>query len=179
MGSAHERLREQSALGQSRERVRQIDVPPTARALSTLPDVDYADAFLVEADTAGRWSPEQCARAVLDGAPRAVKANLRMGWVSIGLMPATTTSSRSILGWEIRESTPEFVVLGRSSSIGMPGELLFKREHDALLFCTFVQHNNRVARAVWNSIEAAHVRIVHDLLEQAVGRLAHSDGGTR
>src|SRR5262245_4163826 len=48
MGSAHQRLREQSALGQSRERVRQVDVPPTARALSTLPDVDYADAFLVE-----------------------------------------------------------------------------------------------------------------------------------
>jgi len=94
-------------------------------------------------------------------------------------MTAITASSRSILGWEIRESTPEFLVLGRSSSIGMPGELLFTRDHDALLFCTFVQHNNRVARAVWNSIEAAHVRTVHDLLEHAVGRLAHSDGATR
>jgi hypothetical protein len=144
-----------------------------------LPDVDYADAFRVEAGTAGRWSPEQCARAVLDGAPLAVKATLQLGWVSIGLMPAITASSRSILGREIRESTPEFVLLGRSSLIGMPGELLFTRDHDALLFCTFVQHDNRVARAVWNSIEAAHVRIVRDLLEQAVGRLAQSYGGTR
>ena len=82
MGSAHQRRREQSALGQSRERVCQIDVPPTARALSTLPDVDYADAFLAEAGTAGRWSPEQCARGVLDGAPPAVTANLQLGWVS-------------------------------------------------------------------------------------------------
>jgi hypothetical protein len=80
--------------------------------------------------------------------------------------------SRSILGWEIGVSAPEFVLLGRDSLIGMPGELLFKREHDAFLFCTFVQHNNLVGRAIWASIEATHVRIVRDLLGQGAHRLA-------
>jgi hypothetical protein len=54
--------------------------------------------------------------------------------------------SRSILGWEIGVSAPEFVLLGRDSLIGMPGELLFKRKHDAFLFCTYVQHNSHRTR---------------------------------
>jgi hypothetical protein len=157
---------------ESGERVRQIAVPPTARALSTLSHIDYADAFLVEAGPARHWSAERCGRAVLDRAPLAVRTNLLLGWSAIGLKPSIGGSSRSILGWEIRLNTPEFVLLGRDSLIGMPGELLFEREHDALLFCTFVQHNTLVARAMWASIEATHVRIVRDLLGQAAPRLA-------
>jgi len=157
---------------ESGDRVHQIAVPPTARALSTLSHIDYADAFLVEAGPARQWSAEQCGRAVLDAAPLAVRTKLLLGWSAIGLKPAIGGLSRSILGWEIRVSAPEFVLLGRDSLIGMPGELLFKREHDAFLFCTFVQHNNLVGRTIWASIEATHVRIVRDLLEQAARRLA-------
>jgi len=45
--------------------------------------------------------------------------------------------------------TPAFVVLAAGSRIGMPGELLFMREPGGLLFATFVQQKNCVARAVW------------------------------
>jgi len=162
-------LETKSEFDESRARVRRIAVPPTARALSTLADIDYADAFLVETGTAS--SPEQCARAVLDGAPLAVRANLQFGWSAIGLRPAIGRARKSILGWEIRASTPEFVLLGRDSLIGMPGELLFKRERDAVLFCTFVQHKTMVARPTWAAIESSHLRIVGDLLEQAAHRL--------
>lgn len=156
-------------LADSRNEVHQIAVPPNARALSTLSDIDYADAFFVE--TAREWSAEQHARAVFDGTPLALRANLLSGWLAIGLKPAIGRS-RSILGWEIRGNTPEFILLGRDSLIGMPGELLFKREGDGLLFCTFVQHGNPVVHAIWASIEASHVRIVRDLLEQAARRFA-------
>lgn len=168
--STRETLETKSEFDESRAKVHRIAVPPTARALSTLADVDYADAFLVEACAAS--SPEQWARAALDGAPLAVRANLQFGWSAIGLKPAIGRAARSILGWEIRASTPEFVLLGRDSLIGMPGELLFKRERDAVLFCTFVQHKNLVARAMWAAIESSHLRIVRDLLEQAAHRLA-------
>jgi hypothetical protein len=163
--------RERSEVGASHFAVRQIAVTPSARALSTLSDVDYADAFFAEVGTARQWSADQYARAVLDGAPLARRANLLLGWSAIGLKPAIGRS-RSILGWEILCSTPEFVLLGRDSLIGMPGELLFRREGDGFLFCTFVRHGNPVARAVWASIQTAHVRIVRDLLEQASRRLA-------
>jgi hypothetical protein len=118
---------------ESGDRVHQIAVPPTARALSSLSHIDYADAFLVEAGLARQWSAEQCGRTVLDGAPLAARTNLLLGWSAIGLKPAIGGSSRSILGWEIRVSAPEFVLLGRDSLIGMPGELLVNREHDAFL----------------------------------------------
>jgi hypothetical protein len=159
---------------QERGAVRQIEVPPNARALSMLSHIDYADAFLVEPGPARRWSAEQCARAAIDGAPLALKTNLILGWLAIGLKPAISGSSRSILGWQIRTRTPDFVLLGRDSLIGMPGELLFKRERDALLFCTFVQQDSHVARAVWAAVEPTHVRVVPRLLGDASRRFADS-----
>jgi hypothetical protein len=152
--------------------VEQITVPPTAQALSSLPRIDYAEAFLIETNSARQWSAERYAREVLDGAPLAMRGQLLLGWSAIGLKPAIGGATRSILGWQIRESPPEFVLLGRDSLIGMPGELLFRSEGDALLFCTFVQHTNFVARATWASIESRHVQIVRDLLSQAARRLA-------
>jgi hypothetical protein len=151
--------------------VHRIAVPPVARALCTLSDIAYADAFLLETGLAVQCSAEQCGRVVLAGAPLATRVRLQLGWSAIGLKPAISGSSRSILGWEIRSSTNEFVLLGRDSLIGMPGELLFKHDKDSVLFCTFLQHNNVVARGIWASIETTHVRIVRDLLEQSRHRL--------
>jgi hypothetical protein len=152
---------------QSTGKVRQLELPPVARALTTLPRVDYSDAFLVESGSTQNWSAEQWARAVLEDAPVAMKTNLLLGWSAIGLK---STTRRCVLGWEIRVSTLDFVLLGRDSLIGMPGELLFMREPEALLFATFVHHANHIARMVWAAVEPAHVRIVRQVLEQASRR---------
>jgi hypothetical protein len=141
--------------------VRRVALPPAARALSTLARIDYSDAFLVESGSAQNWSAEQWARAVMKDAPVAIRTKLLLGWSAIGLKPATRGS---LLGWEIRLNTPDFVLLGRDSLIGMPGELLFKCEPEALLFATFVHHANLVARAVWAAVEPTHVRIVRHVL---------------
>jgi hypothetical protein len=154
--------------------VRQVALPPAARALSTLARIDYSDAFLVESGSAQQWSAEQWARAVLEDAPVAIRTKLLLGWSTIGLKPATRGS---LLGWAIRVNTPAFVLLGRGSLIGMPGELLFKSEPEGLLFATFVHHANHVARAVWAAVEPAHVRIVRHLLEQAGRRITAFPGG--
>jgi hypothetical protein len=151
----------------SSEDVRQIAVPPDAKALSTLAHIDYEDAFLVETGPAPDRTPEQWARAVLEDAPIAVRKSLLSGWSALGLKVGGGRSGRSVLGWEVRQSTADFVLLGRDSRVGMPGELLFKREGDALLFATFVQKNNPVARALWAGVEPAHVRIVRQILEDA------------
>ena len=150
--------------------VREIPVPADARALSTLARVDYADAFVVETVPAADRTPEQWARAILEDAPLAVRQSLRTGWSALGLKVAGGQREGSVLGWEVRQSTPDFVLLGRDSRIGMPGELLFKREGDALLFSTFVQKGNPVTRALWAGVEPKHVRIVRRLLEDACRR---------
>jgi hypothetical protein len=151
-------------------RVRQVAVPPTARALSTLARIDYADAFVLETDPSGR-TPEEWARAVLEGAPVTVRTKLLLGWSAIGLKVGDRRSARSVLGWSVRSSGPEFVLLGADSRIGMPGELLFKCGHDALLFATFVQQDNIIARSVWAATEPTHMPVVRQVLEQAGQRL--------
>lgn len=151
-------------------RVRQVAVPPEARALSTLSHIDYEDAFSVEVADAVERTAEAWARAVTEDAPAGVRCRLRSGWLALGLKLGGAPPERSVLGWEIRRSTPEFVLLGADSRIGMPGELLFMRRQHTLLFCTFVRQDNSTVRRVWGLTERKHVRVVRGLLEQAAAR---------
>lgn len=152
-------------------RVRQIEVPPSVRALSTLAHVDYADTFLLDLGHGDDRTAEQWARAVLDDAPANVRHTLKSGWSAIGLKLGGAPPNRAILGWEIRRSTPELVLLGAESRIGMAGELVFQRRPRTLLFATLVQQDNEVARAVWSGVETLHVPIVRRILSRAGRRL--------
>jgi hypothetical protein len=53
----------------------------------------------------------------------------------------------------------------------MPAEVLLKRQRRTLLFATFVQRDNAIARVAWTGIELAYKRIVPELLEQRVRSL--------
>jgi hypothetical protein len=150
--------------------VRQIDVPPSVRALSTLPRTDYCDAFVFDVGSHHDESAEDLIREILEGAPLPVRTQLLSGWSTIGLK-VTSGSQGSVLGWDVRRSDPEYVLLGADSRSGMPGELLLKKEDRALLFATFVAQRNLIARAMWAVTEPVHVRVVRDILAQASRRL--------
>ena len=151
-------------------RVRQIAPPPDVRALSTLAHIDYADAFLVDVGSVTQRTAEQWSRAVLEGAPGSVRRRLQSGWTAIGLKLDGAPSDQLVLGWKIRHNTPELVLLGADSRIGMPGQLLFTHRGNRLLFATFVQHENPAARAVWAGVEPVHVRVVRDVLQRVSRR---------
>jgi hypothetical protein len=150
--------------------VRQITVPPAARALCTLSEIDYEDAFLVVTGTTHDRTGEQWARAILEGAPAIVGRALRWGWSALGLQLGSTESDGFVLGWELRRSTTDFALLGANSSIGMPAELLFKRQRHNLLVSTFVRHENALARALWAGVEPVHRPVVRYVLERASSR---------
>jgi hypothetical protein len=150
----------------SERRVRKVPVPADARARSTLSQIDYEDAFVLDNPGARDRTAEQWIREILEQAPLAVRSQLVSGWSSIGLK----LGREGVLGWDVRRSTPDFVLLGAGSRIGMPGELLLERRDGALLFATFVQHDNALARAVWAGVEPVHVPVVRRVLEQAAGR---------
>jgi len=160
--------------------VRQISVPLCAPALSELARIDYADTFLVDVDVdvdaVGERTAEQWAREVLEGAPASMRRSMRSGWAAIGLKLDGAPPERCVLGWSIRRSAPEFVLLGAESRIGMPSELLFKCERAALLFATFVQQDNPIARGVWAATEPVHVPFVRKLLGAVPGRVAAKQG---
>jgi len=145
---------------------RQVAVPQEVRELSTLPRVDYADAFVVDADAHPDWTAERWARAVLEAAPAPMRTRLLAGWSALGLKNADDGND-SVLGWDLRRSSADAVLLGRDSRIGMPGELLFALRPEGLLFATFVHHRTVATRAVWAAMERTHVRIVLELLDRA------------
>jgi len=149
--------------------IRQIEVPAAARAVSAFPHSDYEDAFVVDVGPTDGRTAEEWARAILEDAPEQTRRKLTSGWSMIGLKLG---GERSVLGWAVRRSTADFVLLGAESRIGMPAELLFMRRARSLLFSTFVQRQNPVARLVWSRVEPVHGPTVRGLLEDAQRRLA-------
>jgi hypothetical protein len=152
--------------------VRQVEVPATARSLARLPQVDYADAFLVDTRRVGRRSGEEWARAMLEEAPAGVQASLWRGWWLLGLKVEPRGAPGTVLGWQLVHSDDDFALLALESRLGMPARLLLKPEGEMLLFGTFIQHRNPLMRAVWSAIAQPHQEIVPRLLAQAERRLA-------
>lgn len=145
--------------------VAEIPPPADARSLSTLPRIDYVDAFIVTG--AGERSPEHWVSAVLREAPPRVRRRLVLGWVALGLKLGPPWSADRVLGWSVQRSEPGFVLLAADSWLGFRGELLFRREPNGLLFSTFVQQTNPAARALWAAIAPRHRRVVRSLLSRA------------
>jgi hypothetical protein len=150
--------------------VRQVAVPSAARALCTLTHIGYEDAFLVEIAPVEDRTAEQWAEAILEDAPGITRSALRLGWSALGLRLGPTRSDGFVLGWEVRRSSPDYALLRAGARLGLAAELLFKRQQQLLLFATFVQQENRIARAMWAGVEPAHRPIVRYLLEQASRR---------
>ncbi|MFV1471813.1 hypothetical protein ABQE57_20335 [Mycolicibacterium elephantis] len=147
--------------------VRQTTPVADIRTVSKLSRIDYADAFLVDVASPHARSAEQWMRVILEDAPAVVRARLLSGWKSLGLRDA---AEPSLLGWQIADSAPDYVLLGRNSWIGMPGELLLRRTERGLLFATFVRFGNPIVRMLWAAVKPTHVQTVAALLEDAVRR---------
>jgi hypothetical protein len=103
----------------------------------------------------------------MEDAPAVTRGALLSGWSALGLKVDPTRSDGYVLGWEVRRSTPDYVLLGAGSRLGLRGELLFKSQQQRLLFATFVQQEHRIARAMWAAVEPVHVQVVRHILEQA------------
>jgi hypothetical protein len=99
--------------------VTQISLPSDARALSTLPRIDYEDAFMVSG--AVDRTPQQWVRAVIDDAPARVRARLFIGWLSLGLRLGLPWSPRRVLGWRIARSESGWLLLRANSWLGLRG----------------------------------------------------------
>jgi hypothetical protein len=148
--------------------VREVAVPRDVRARSMLPRIDYEDAFLVETRPAQDRSAEHWARAILEDAPLIMQATLRWGWSAIGFKLGSAQAERHVFGWELRRGAQDYVLLGADSRIGMPAELLLRRQQRTIVVATFAELQNVIARALWAAVEPLHRRVVPFVLEQRV-----------
>jgi hypothetical protein len=151
----------------TREKVQQIAPPMAAHRLSTLARIDYEDAFLIWTAVAAEQTGEEWAAVILEDAPLATRSSLLMGWSSLGLRLHPARSDGYVLGWKVLASPPDFVLLGADSPLGLRAQLLCKRERHAILFCTFVEKRNAMARTIWARVEPIHRRVLPRVLGQA------------
>jgi hypothetical protein len=144
--------------------------------LTSLDPVDYTDGFRLETELAQERTAEEWARALLEEAPEETRVTLRRGWSALGVQLGSTEDGRLVLGWAMRRSSPDNVVLGARSRLGIETEVLVRREHTAVLVATFTQFENSAARAAWTGFARKHRLVLHHLLEQA-GKRARSEHG--
>ena len=154
-----------------RGNVGQVAVPPAARALTGLARIDYEDAFRLELASASDRTAEQWARAALEDAPESTRRALRAVWAALGIQLGPADSGQRVLGWEVRRSTSDAVLLGAPSRLGLTGEIACLREPCAILVATFVRLDNPLARVTWAAVAPGHRRVVPRLLEQASRRI--------
>ncbi|WP_052172609.1 hypothetical protein [Nocardia sp. BMG111209] len=146
-----------------------LEVDAGITAFSTLGDIRYSDAHLLRTDRVADRSAEQWARAILEEVPGDVRAGLERAWGSIGLQRSAFGADRSVAGWPIAYSCPEYVLLQAVSSYGFDGQLLFRCGESGVLVATFVQFREDGARAFWERAVAGHLRFVRSLLEARAG----------
>jgi hypothetical protein len=139
-------------------------LPQATRALSQLPRIDYADAFRLSTRRAAERTGEGWARAMLEDAPATTRQALRDGWRALGLRLGDVEDPARVLGWPVRESTPDHAVLATHSRLGLRAELVFRREPGALHFSTLITLRDLPARLVWAGVTRKHRRVVRHLL---------------
>ena len=157
--------------------VRQVEVPPAARSLTTLTQVDYEDAFLLETGRPRDRTPEEWARFILEGAPAGLRRTLRVAWSILGLELGPSGSNRHVFGWELKRNTPDFALLAVRTRLGGSAELLFQPQEHALLWCTFAQAEGWFGRVFPVVVAPVHLRAVRDLLVRAGSRIREEEAG--
>jgi hypothetical protein len=160
---------EQTA-ARGRDAVRQVPVPPAVRELSTLARLDYADTFLVDVGAVGRRTAEEWARHVFDAAPAPTRAGLVAAWWTLGFDLRPWRRDGHVLGWAIRRSDADHVVIGAGSPLGLSAELLVKRQEPKLLFATCIEQRSTAGRALWAAVAHGHPAVVRAVMSSASRR---------
>jgi hypothetical protein len=137
-------------------------------------ECDYEVAFAIDRPEGPRLSAEQWARAVFEGAPRAMRWFLIVGWTVITCRLKPRRSPIRVLGWHIEDVTPDTVVLVARAWVGLVSRLVVSVDVDKVTVASFVRYTGpvaQVARAVWAGTVPLHERILPALLTSAARRI--------
>ena len=142
------------------------DVPGSLRALSSVPDAQYADVFTLATDVEA--TPEQWARAMFGDAPDAGELFIWRGL--LGLRITRRASPDTVAGWRIGARGEHWIRL-EAESWFLSGNLVVRSAGGRLSLATFVRYDRAVGRVVWPPLSAVHRHLVPGVLRAAATRL--------
>lgn len=138
-------------------------------ACSTLARIDHVDAHVVRREVSVHQTPEWWAREILEHTSAAMRVRLRAGWSMLGI-GLHHGEPDTVAGWRIADNCTEHVRLQGDSRLGLSGELVTRVTERGVVFATFAQLNNPLARSVWTRVLPGHLAIVRSLLAGAAER---------
>ena len=142
------------------------NIPESVRALSSLPDIDYADRFTLSTDADA--TPEQWARAIFGNVPSVGERLIWRGLLGIRL--SRGRSPATVAGWRIAERGENWIRL-EATSWFLTGNLLVQATDGRVSLGTFLRYDRRLGHAVWPPLSAIHRRLVPGLLHDAAARI--------
>jgi hypothetical protein len=150
------------------------NVPESARALSSVPDVDYVDHFSLV--TAADATPEQWARAMFGDVPSIAEQLIWRGLLQIRL--SRGRSPATVAGWRIGGRGPDWIRL-EAASWFLTGNLIVRTVDGRVSLTTVVHYRRRVGQRVWPPLSAVHRRLVPGVLRAAAAAMASRPAAER
>ncbi|MFF0739595.1 DUF2867 domain-containing protein [Streptomyces sp. NPDC004111] len=141
-------------------------VPPRLRALSSMPDFDYADAFSLATDSAER-TPEQWARAMFGDVPGPGE---RLIWRGLlGLRLDYRRGPDTVAGWRVAARGEDWIRL-ETASWFLTGNLVVRTAEGRVTLVTFLRYDRLLGRIVWPPLSAVHRGLVPGVLRGAAAK---------
>ena len=157
---------EQGRVSGRREHV----IPAAIRSLDPMSS-HYVDLFSISVSRADEASPEQWARAAMEGSPALGRF---LAWrVLCGLRLATEPDGTPgfVAGWKIVDGSEDWIRM-EAAAPHMTANIVFRVEPDRVWFATFLRYHNLLGRLVWTPVSAVHRRVAPDFLRGAARRVA-------
>jgi hypothetical protein len=152
------------------------DIPEEIRSLGALGGPDYVDLYTVTTSEATDRSPEEWARAVLEGTPLGQSA--RSLWRVLGLRLGPRHSGDYVQGWKIAARGDNWIRL-ETASWFMSGHAVVHVDEGRLSVALFLRYDHPVAALVWRAVGGMHRRGVPAMLRQALGTQRSAVGASR
>ena len=144
-------------------------MPESVRALSSVPDVDYADHFTLA--TAADATPEQWARAMFGDVPSIAEQLIWRGLLQLRLGPGR--SPATVAGWRIGGHGPDWIRL-EAASWFLTGNLIVRTADGRVSLSTVLRYDRRLGHRVWPPLSAVHRRLVPGVLRGAEAKIRKS-----
>ncbi|WP_100499961.1 DUF2867 domain-containing protein [Geodermatophilus chilensis] len=142
------------------------EVPASVRALSSLPDIDYADRFVLATDAEA--TPEQWARAMFGDVPSSAEWVIWRGL--LGLRLSRGRSPATVGGWRVGGRGEDWIRL-EAASWFLSADMLVQTAEGRVSWTTCLHHDRRVGQVVWPPLSAVHRRLVPRVLRDAERRI--------
>lgn len=142
------------------------NIPESVRALSSLPDIDYADHFTLSTDADA--TPEQWARAMFGDVPSLAERFVWRGLLRLRL--SRGRSPATVAGWRIAERGEDWIRL-EAASWFLTGNLVVRATDGRVSLGTFLRYDRRLGRSVWPPLSAVHRRLVPGVLRDAAAKI--------